>query len=117
MARHTAKRSRHLISSLIGGLLLGIGASLMLAIYGLIRWDSMWPNIVLVLGIGLGLLVGLLPPSAVAPAVAEAPVVPEAPGDSTPPSSPASPASPAYPARLARLACVRPLTPFTHPAT
>ena len=98
MARHTAKRSRHLISSLIGGLLLGIGASLMLAIYGLIRWDSMWPNIVLVLGIGLGLLVGLLPPSAVAPAVAEAPVVPEAPGDSTPPTPPTPPASPASPA-------------------
>ena len=58
------KRSRHLVLSSVACVLLGLGASLMLTIYGVIRWDTVWPDIVFLVGLALGLIVGLLPASA-----------------------------------------------------
>ncbi len=55
------KRTRHVVANALAGLFLGIGMSLMLTIYGVVGWSTAWPNIILVLGIALGLGVGLLP--------------------------------------------------------
>ena len=55
------KRTRHVVANAVAGLFLGIGMSLMLTIYGVVGWSTAWPNVILVLGIALGLGVGLLP--------------------------------------------------------
>jgi hypothetical protein len=53
--------SRHVPSNTIGGLFLGIGVSLMLTLYGVVGWSTITPDLVIVLGLVLGLGVGLLP--------------------------------------------------------
>lgn len=55
------KRPRHVVLGLLAGVFLGIGASVMVTIYGVARLDTEWPNVILILGIVLGLVLGLLP--------------------------------------------------------
>jgi hypothetical protein len=43
------------------GLFLGIGVSLMVALYGVVGWSTAMPDLIIVLGVILGLGVGLLP--------------------------------------------------------
>ena len=57
----TSTRHRHLVANLLGGLLLGVGVSLMLTLYGRVSWSSATPNLVIVGGLVLGLVLGLLP--------------------------------------------------------
>ncbi len=57
--RHT--RARHVFANTLGGLLLGIGVSLMTTLYGVVAWSTAMPDLVIVLGFVLGLGLGLLP--------------------------------------------------------
>jgi hypothetical protein len=59
----TKKRSRHMVASIFGGLFLGMGASIMLTIYGVVDWGTVWPNIILILGVAAGLVIGFIPAS------------------------------------------------------
>ena len=62
--RHT--RARHVVANTLGGLLLGIGASLMTTLYGVVAWSTAMPDLIIVLGVILGLGLGLLPVRTVA---------------------------------------------------
>jgi hypothetical protein len=53
--------ARHVPSNTLGGLFLGIGVSLMLTLYGTVGWSTATPDLIIVLGVVLGLGVGLLP--------------------------------------------------------
>jgi hypothetical protein len=54
-------RARHVFANTLAGLFLGIGASLMMTLYGVIGWSTVAPDLIIVLGVVLGLGVGLLP--------------------------------------------------------
>jgi hypothetical protein len=54
-------KTRHVLANTLAGLLLGIGVSLMLTLYGQVGWSTSTPNLIIVLGVVLGLGVGLLP--------------------------------------------------------
>ena len=54
-------RHRHVLANTLAGLLLGIGVSLMVTLYGRVSWSSGTPDLIIVLGVVLGLGVGLLP--------------------------------------------------------
>jgi hypothetical protein len=56
-----SSRHRHLVANLLGGLLLGVGVSLLLTLFGRVSWSSTTPDLVIVGGLLLGLLLGLLP--------------------------------------------------------
>ena len=86
------KRSRHLILGIVAGVLIGLGGSLMLTIYGVIRWDTVWPDIVFLIGLALGLVAGLVPAKAPAspPSRQGPPAAPDVSSEITPP--PPSPA-------------------------
>lgn len=56
-----SNRNRHIIANMLGGLFLGIGVSLIVTLYGRISWSSATPDLIIVLGVVLGLGVGLLP--------------------------------------------------------
>jgi hypothetical protein len=53
--------TRHVASNTIAGLFLGVGVSLMLTLYGVVGWSTATPDLIIVLGLVLGLGVGLLP--------------------------------------------------------
>jgi hypothetical protein len=57
----TRPKSRHIIANTVAGLLLGVGMSLMMTLYGVVPWSSTMPDLIIVLGVVLGLGVGLLP--------------------------------------------------------
>jgi hypothetical protein len=54
-------KTKHVLANTVAGLFLGIGLSLMLTLYGRVSWSSAIPNLVIVLGVVLGLGIGLLP--------------------------------------------------------
>lgn len=54
-------RARHVFANTLAGLFLGIGASLMMTLYGVVSWSMATPDLIIVLGVVLGLGVGLLP--------------------------------------------------------
>jgi hypothetical protein len=54
-------RARHVFANTLAGLFLGIGASLMATLYGVVSWSMITPDLIIVLGVVLGLGVGLLP--------------------------------------------------------
>jgi hypothetical protein len=54
-------RARHVLANILGGLLLGIGVSLMMTLYGVVGWSMTTPDLIIVLGVVLGAGVGLLP--------------------------------------------------------
>ena len=56
-----SSRNRHLLANTLAGLLLGLGVSLILALYGRVGWSTATPNLIIVAGLLLGLGVGLLP--------------------------------------------------------
>ncbi len=60
-ATRTRPRTRHLFANTLAGLFLGIGVSLMMTLYGAVGWSTTTPDLVIVLGVVLGLGVGLLP--------------------------------------------------------
>jgi hypothetical protein len=53
--------SRHLLGNTLAGLFLGVGVSLLLCLYGVVSWSSTTPDVVVVVGIVVGLGIGLLP--------------------------------------------------------
>ena len=53
--------SRHLLGNTLAGLFLGVGVSLLLCLYGVVSWSSITPDVVVVVGILVGLGIGLLP--------------------------------------------------------
>lgn len=53
--------ARHVVADTLAGLLLGIGVSLMTSLYGAVGWSTAMPDIIIVLGVVLGLGLGLLP--------------------------------------------------------
>jgi hypothetical protein len=53
--------ARHVFANTLGGLFVGIGVSLMVTLYGVVGWSSAMPDLIVVLGIVLGLGIGLLP--------------------------------------------------------
>jgi len=53
--------ARHVVANTLAGLFLGIGASLMTTLYGAVGWSTAEPDLIIVLGVVLGLGVGLLP--------------------------------------------------------
>ena len=53
--------SRHLVADTLAGLLLGVGASLLVTLYGGVGWSTTTPNLIIVLGVVVGLAVGLVP--------------------------------------------------------
>ena len=57
----TRPRTRHIFANTLAGLLLGIGVSLMVTLYGVVGWSTTTPDLIIVLGLALGLGVGLLP--------------------------------------------------------
>ena len=56
-----SSRNRHLLANTLAGLLLGLGVSLILTLYGRVGWSTATPNVIIVVGVLLGLGVGLLP--------------------------------------------------------
>jgi len=54
-------RARHVFANTLAGLFLGIGVSLMMTLYGVVGWSMTTPDLIIVLGVVLGLGVGLLP--------------------------------------------------------
>lgn len=54
-------RARHVFTNTLAGLFLGIGVSLMVTLYGVVGWSTAMPDLIVVLGVALGLGVGLLP--------------------------------------------------------
>ena len=54
-------RARHVFANTLAGLFLGIGVSLMTTLYGTVSWSTATPDLIIVLGVLLGLGVGLLP--------------------------------------------------------
>jgi hypothetical protein len=54
-------RARNVVANTLAGLFLGIGVSLMLGLYGVVGWSTAMPDLIIVLGVVLGLGVGLLP--------------------------------------------------------
>ena len=57
--KHT--RARHVFANTLAGLFLGIGVSLMVTLYGVVSWSMITPDLIIALGVVLGLGVGLLP--------------------------------------------------------
>ena len=55
------RRSRHIVRNLVAGLLLGMGGSLLLTVYGIVDWSSLWGDAVVVVGLVLGLAMSFLP--------------------------------------------------------
>jgi hypothetical protein len=53
--------ARHVASNTLAGLFLGIGVSLMLTLYGVVGWSTATPDLIIVLGVVLGLGVGFQP--------------------------------------------------------
>lgn len=53
--------ARHVVYNTLAGLFLGIGVSLMLTLYGTVGWSTSTPDLIIVLGVVLGLGMGLLP--------------------------------------------------------
>jgi hypothetical protein len=53
--------ARHVPSNTLAGFFLGIGVSLMLTLYGVVGWSTATPDLIIILGVVLGLGVGLLP--------------------------------------------------------
>ena len=53
--------ARHIVFNTLAGFFLGIGVSLMTTLYGVIGWSTALPDLIIVLGVVLGLGVGLLP--------------------------------------------------------
>ena len=54
-------RARHVLVNTLAGLFLGIGVSLMMTLYGVVGWSTAMPDLIVVLGIVVGLGLGLLP--------------------------------------------------------
>ncbi len=54
-------RARHVFTNTLAGLFLGVGVSLMATLYGVVSWSGAAPDLIIVLGVVLGLGVGLLP--------------------------------------------------------
>jgi hypothetical protein len=54
-------RARHVFANTLAGLFLGVGVSLMATLYGVVSWSMITPDLIIVLGVVLGLGVGLLP--------------------------------------------------------
>ena len=54
-------RAKHVLANTLAGLFLGVGVSLMTTLYGVFSWSMATPNLIIVLGVVLGLGVGLLP--------------------------------------------------------
>jgi hypothetical protein len=57
----TRPKSRRIVANTLAGLLLGVGVSLMMTLYGVVGWSTTTPDLIVVLGVVLGLGVGLLP--------------------------------------------------------
>ena len=57
----TRPRTRHVVGNTFAGLFLGVGVSLMLTLYGVVGWSTTTPDLVIVLGVVLGVGIGLLP--------------------------------------------------------
>jgi hypothetical protein len=53
--------ARHVVANTFAGLFLGVGVSLMTTLYGVVGWSSALPDLIILLGVVLGLGVGLLP--------------------------------------------------------
>ena len=53
--------SRHLVVDTIAGLFLGVGFSLLATLYGSSGWSTTTPNLIIVVGVIVGLLIGLVP--------------------------------------------------------
>ena len=54
-------RTKHVLANTVAGLFVGIGLSLMLTLYGRVGWSTSTPDVVIVVGLVVGLGVGLLP--------------------------------------------------------
>lgn len=54
-------RAKHVFANTLAGLFLGIGVSLMMTLYGVVGWSTAIPDLIIVLGVLLGLGVGLVP--------------------------------------------------------
>jgi hypothetical protein len=54
-------KTRHVVANTLAGLFLGIGVSLMLTLYGRVGWSTTTPDVIIVVGVVIGLGVGLLP--------------------------------------------------------
>lgn len=52
---------RHVVADTLAGLLLGIGVSLMVGLYGVVGWSTAVPDLIIVCGVVFGLGIGLLP--------------------------------------------------------
>lgn len=55
------RRSRHIVRNLIAGLMLGMGGSLLLTIYGIVDWSSLWGDVTVAAGVVVGLAISFLP--------------------------------------------------------
>jgi hypothetical protein len=53
--------SRHVLGNTLAGLFLGVGVSLLLCLYGVVSWSSITPDVVVTVGVLVGLGIGLLP--------------------------------------------------------
>jgi len=61
LTRPVSVRRRHVFANSLAGLFLGIGVSLMMTLYSVVSWSTVTPNLIVVLGVVLGIGAGLLP--------------------------------------------------------
>ncbi len=53
--------ARHVLGNTLAGLFLGVGVSLLLSLYGVVGWSTVAPDVIVAIGVLIGLGVGLLP--------------------------------------------------------
>jgi hypothetical protein len=61
LTRPASSRKRHLVANTFAGLVVGTGVSLMTTLYGVVGWSVIAPDLIIVIGLVLGLCVGLVP--------------------------------------------------------
>jgi uncharacterized membrane protein len=61
LTRPLSARKRHVFANTFAGLFLATGVSLMMTLYGVLSWSATTSNLIIVVGVVLGLGVGLLP--------------------------------------------------------
>jgi hypothetical protein len=61
LTRPVAARKRRFVANSVAGLFLGAGASLMMTLYGVVGWSMTAPDLIIVVGVAIGVGAGLLP--------------------------------------------------------
>jgi hypothetical protein len=61
LTRPASSRKRHLFGNVLAGLFLGTGVSLMTTLYGVVGWSTIAPDLIIVIGVLVGLCMGLVP--------------------------------------------------------